>query len=58
MWSSACLRGEWFAGGAESDILDRARRAQRAQVEATTRNLASVVDAALEVMSATGMRRG
>lgn len=60
MWGVAHIRGEWFGGAFEPDIVARARLAQRRQIESIL-NGETTVDAAqgaLSTLSLTGMRRG
>jgi hypothetical protein len=62
MWQTAHVRGEWFGAGSESDILARARQAQREQVEAVLsgdpEGYGHALDVPLLVLSQTGMQRG
>jgi hypothetical protein len=61
MWRTAHVRGEWFGGGLEAEIIGRARQTQRQQIEtmiACRADYSEVLEMPLEIMSQTGMRRG
>jgi hypothetical protein len=60
MWRTAQIRGEWFGGGVENDIIARAKRTQREQIDAmlSDGDLRDVLELPFRIMSQTGMQRG